>query len=266
MRIDLSLRSTGARVDELVAAASTAEEAGLDGVWLYDHLSGSAFGADRSVDVWVGLTAIATATSRVTIGPLVLNAAIRHPARIAVAAATLQELSGGRLRLGLGAGSGPGDPFADELVMLGLPVLGAAERRGRVADTIGYLRALWDGEGSYAGRLHRFDEPTGVLLPDPSPPIIVAASGPKMATLAAEHADGVNLHDFRPGIDRLAAIARERAAAGFEVSVEGPDATAWLDPADPTAERMVAAGFDRVMLRWSPPDGLDVIRRLGPAA
>lgn len=266
MRIDLSLSCVDARVADLVAAARAVEGAGLDGVWVYDHLSGHSFGGTRAIDVWVALSAIVAATERITVGPLVLNTPARHPAHIAVAAATLQEHSGGRLRLGLGAGAGPGDPFAAELSMLGLPVLSAAERRARVAEVVGYLRALWSGHGDYLGRHFRLDDPSEVLLADPPPELIVAANGPKMARLAGEVADGLNLHDFQERLGELASLGRghatARGAEGFEVSVEGPSVTAWLDPEDPMRRRVLDAAPDRVMLRWSARDGLDDLARL----
>ncbi|MEM9609745.1 MAG: LLM class flavin-dependent oxidoreductase [Actinomycetota bacterium] len=266
MRIDLSLRSIDARISDLVDAARAAEAAGLDGVWVYDHLSGHSFGGSRAVDVWVALTAIAESTERIAIGPLVLNTAARHPAHIAVAAATLQERSGGRLRLGLGAGAGHGDPYAAELTMLGLPVLGAAERRQRVEETVGYLRALWSGGGDFLGRHHRLDDPTDVLLADPPPDLIVAANGPKMARLGGDIGDGLNVHDFQDDLVALAQLGRDRAAAreasDFELSIEGPDVTIWLDSDDPMRQRVLEASPDRVMLRWSPPDGIETITRL----
>lgn len=78
----------------------------FDAVWTYGHVSGVSANADWVLDPWVALTAIAGATERIHLGPLVLNATIRHPAHIAAAAATLQNASGGRVMLGMGAGTG----------------------------------------------------------------------------------------------------------------------------------------------------------------
>ena len=96
----------GAHVDEVLAGATAAGEAGFGGVWLYDHLAGSVHGRDRVLECWTTLTAIAATVPRIMVGPLVLNVANRPAGTLAVMAATLQELSGGRLLLGIGAGGG----------------------------------------------------------------------------------------------------------------------------------------------------------------
>ena len=94
----------GVRVDEVLAGATAAGEAGFGGVWLYDHLAGSVHGRDRVLECWTTLSAIAATVPRIMVGPLVLNVANRPAGTLAVMAATLQELSGGRLLLGIGAG------------------------------------------------------------------------------------------------------------------------------------------------------------------
>jgi len=71
-------------------------------VWLYDHLAGSVHGRDWVLECWTTLTAIAATVPRIMVGPLVLNVANRPAGTLAVMAATLQELSGGRLLLGIG--------------------------------------------------------------------------------------------------------------------------------------------------------------------
>ena len=105
METGISLDPAGIDAPVLVEAAQAAEAAGFASVWCYDHLSGTVLGADRCLDVWSVLGAVAASTSRVRLGPLVVNVTTRHPIHIAVAAATLQSLAGGRLVLGLGAGS-----------------------------------------------------------------------------------------------------------------------------------------------------------------
>src|SRR5690606_31702758 len=104
MHIDLLFDPFGGRWPEVREGARAAEEAGFDGVWLYDHLAGSVHGAPHVLECWTTLTAIATAAPRLTVGPLVLNVANRDPGTLAVMAATLQHVSDGRLLLGIGAG------------------------------------------------------------------------------------------------------------------------------------------------------------------
>src|SRR4029078_2528158 len=102
---------------------------GFDGVWLYDHLAGSVHGAPHVLECWTVLTAVAASVPRLTVGSLVLTVATRDPGTLAVMAATLQEVSGGRLLLGIGAGGGVGTPYASEQLALGRPVLGDVARR-----------------------------------------------------------------------------------------------------------------------------------------
>src|SRR5262245_28399185 len=111
MKLDLLLDPFGARGDDLLRAARTAEAAGFDGVWTWAHLAGAVHGERRVHECWTLLATLAAVTERVTIGPLVLNVANRDPVMTALMAATLQELSGGRLLLGLGAGGGVDTPY-----------------------------------------------------------------------------------------------------------------------------------------------------------
>ena len=123
------------------AGAVAAEAAGLDGVWLYDHLAGSVHGASRVLECWTTLTALAASVPRIAIGPMVLNVANRDAGTLAVMAATLQEVSGGRLLLGLGAGGGVGTPYAAEQLALGRAVPGDVTRRRWVDEAVTMLRA-----------------------------------------------------------------------------------------------------------------------------
>ncbi len=109
---DLLLSPFGADGPEMVEAARVTEQAGYGGVWTLDHFSGSMVQRPWSREPFTILGAIATATSRIRIGPLVANVVNRHPALLTSAAATLQSLSGGRAVLGLGAGAAPGATFA----------------------------------------------------------------------------------------------------------------------------------------------------------
>ena len=100
VEIDLLFDPFGVRVEEVLRGAIAVEQAGFGGLWLYDHLAGSVHRQDRVVECWTTLTAVAATVPRIMVGPLVLNVANRPPGTLAVMAATLQELSGGRLLLG----------------------------------------------------------------------------------------------------------------------------------------------------------------------
>jgi alkanesulfonate monooxygenase SsuD/methylene tetrahydromethanopterin reductase-like flavin-dependent oxidoreductase (luciferase family) len=239
----------------VVEAARAAEAAGFEAIWTYDHISGVAFGGRPVLDSWTLLAAIASHTTRVTLGPLVVNTVARHPAHIAVATATLQQLSAGRVQLGLGAGAGPDSPYSRELALVGLPVLPAAERRQRVLDTVAFLRAVWARQPGFES----------MVVPNPLPPIIVAANGPKMAAVAGRCADAVNFHDWQPdlpgAVAAAVAAAQEAGNGGFEVTLEVPFEEAWLRPDSKERQEVAAVGVSRVMVRWSAAVGVDAIQR-----
>ena len=230
----------GGTWSDIRAGARAAEQAGFDGLWLYDHLAGSVHGASRVVECWTTLTAIAATVPRISVGPLVLNVANRDPGTLAVMAATLQEVSGGRLLLGLGAGGGLDTPYAAEQIALGRAVPGARVRRQWVEDAVSRVREVWTGASGGA---------TGFLRPEPTPPIIIGGFGPKMAELAGRVGDGINV----PGgghMSKLVEIAREaharagRNPADFIVTASsGPRGH----------ERLADLGVARVIIFVRPP-------------
>jgi alkanesulfonate monooxygenase SsuD/methylene tetrahydromethanopterin reductase-like flavin-dependent oxidoreductase (luciferase family) len=193
MKIDLLFDPFGVAWRDVREGAIAAEGDGFDGVWLYDHLAGSVHRQDRVLESWTTLTAIAATVPRLAIGPMVLNVANREAGTLGVMAATLQEISGGRLLLGLGAGGGLETPYAAEQQAFGRVVAADAVRRQAVEATVSALRSVWSGTVAGVG---------GFLRPDPLPPIVLGGFGPKIAELAGRVADGVNL----PSGPRLAAL------------------------------------------------------------
>src|SRR5437899_7262674 len=156
MKTDLLLMPMSARYRDMRAAAVAAEEAGFDGLWTWDHLRDPDAASGPGVpEAWTVLTALAEATRRISLGPLVLNVANRHPGVLANMAATLQEVSGGRLLLGIGAGGSKRTPYAVEQHAIGANVDGDAARAQRVVDAIALIRKLWSGA-------------SGFLRPDPA--------------------------------------------------------------------------------------------------
>ena len=175
--------------------------------------------------------------ARITIGPLVLDPANRDPVTLAVMASTLQHLSGGRLWLGIGAGARFGSQYAAEQEALGHHLARRRRAAGRVEHTIAVLRQVWSGVVPPA---------EGFLRPDPPPPVLVAASGPKMAALAGRMGDGI----CGPGGTRLAglvAVARQaRGRAGHDPG--GLLVTASLATMPPDLQPWVALGVDRLIV------------------
>jgi len=244
------LETFGTRWPDVRDGALVAERAGFDGVWVNDHLAGSVQDAPNVLECWTVLSALAVTVPRITLGPLVLNVANRDPGTLAVMAATLQDLSGGRLLLGLGAGARLGTPYAAEQVALGRVVPAGSERRLTVERTIATLRQVWSGTVPPA---------SGFLRPEPVPPIVVAGLGPKMADLAGRLGDGICV-PVGPGLDELVAIARQAHAR----SGRGPRqllVTALLSSRPAPARLPVGPGVDRLVVYTAPPFG-EVLARL----
>jgi alkanesulfonate monooxygenase SsuD/methylene tetrahydromethanopterin reductase-like flavin-dependent oxidoreductase (luciferase family) len=154
MKTDLLLIPMDARWTDMRAAAVAADEAGFDGLWTWDHLRDND-GGGAPPEAWTVLTALAEATERVMLGPLVLNVANRHPGVLASMAATLQTVSGGRLLLGLGAGGSRRTPYAIEQAAIGQKVDGDAARAQKVVDAIALIRKLWAARPASCGPTRR---------------------------------------------------------------------------------------------------------------
>lgn len=247
LRTDLLLDPFGARWPDVEAAARAAADAGFDGIWTWDHLDGRVHGAPHVLECWTTLTAVAATVPQVQIGSLVLNAANRQPGVLAAMASTLQEVSGGRLLLGLGAGGGRDTPYAREQHVIGRDVPGDVARRARLEATIGELRRLWST--------------AGFRRPAPPPPIVVGGFGPKMAELAGRVADGFNTQAFHPRLEHLVMTARAAFGArpqddtvdDFAVSVFAGFDPRWVRAGSPARERLERLGVSRVILVCSPP-------------
>jgi alkanesulfonate monooxygenase SsuD/methylene tetrahydromethanopterin reductase-like flavin-dependent oxidoreductase (luciferase family) len=242
VHVDLLFDPFGGRWSDVRAGALAAEKAGFDGVWLYDHLAGSVHRTSHVLECWTTLTAIAATVPRIALGPLVLNVANRDPAMLGLMAATLQEVSGGRLLLGLGAGGGPETPYAAEQEALGRAVPGSATRRRAVEDAVVTLRSVWSGT---VGGV------PGFLRPEPPPPVILGGFGPKMAELAGRVADGMNMPGGR-GLGELIRVAHEACAR----SGRDPESflvTASAAPARAEHDRLAEVGIHRAILHVRPP-------------
>lgn len=173
---------------DLREMAIAADEGGLDSVWMADHLifrsrNGESYGIRES---WTMLTAVAAVTSRVEIGPLVLALPFRNPALVAKMANELDEVSGGRLILGLGCGW-----HQPEFDAFDFPF---DHRVGRFEEALEVLVPLLrTGRVQFEGRWHRADAELLPRGPRPNgPPILIAGKGPRMMRLVARHADAWN--------------------------------------------------------------------------
>jgi len=261
VKTDLLLMPMGARWADMRAAAIAAESAGFDGIWTWDHLRDPDGGAGSRVpEAWTALSALAEVTGRVMLGPLVLNVNSRHPGILANMAATLQEVSGGRLLLGIGAGAHRRLPYAPEHESIGISVERDRIRAERVAEAAQVMRRLWAGDTTgFAGAHYRLERPSGFLRPDPPPPIIVGGFGPRMAGIAGAHGDGMNTQAGHPRLAELIRVAREAHAASgrdparFIVTVFGGLRESYLIADSPARAALAALGVDRLILLVEPP-------------
>lgn len=168
---------------ELRSLARDAESLGVDTLWVADE-PGIAW------ECWTILSALAEATERVRIGPLVTCTRYREPALLATMARTLDEVSGGRLVLGLGSGVGPGD---GRWPAFGWDAANHVSRFGEAVEIV--ARLLHDGPIAFEGRFYRLAPPGPSLGPAearPAPPIWVAGARPRTMAVAARWGDAVN--------------------------------------------------------------------------
>jgi probable F420-dependent oxidoreductase len=219
VKVGLVLFTANARADDSVrsyvsirAIAQQAEADGFDSVWLPDHLLyRSSGGPTRGVwESWTVLAALAEATRRVEIGTLVLCNAFRNPAILAKMATTADEVSGGRVILGVGAGW-----QESEYQAFGLPF---DRRVDRFAEALQILRPLLrDRFVDFSGRYYQANDcmivPAG---PRPAgPPLLVGGGGPRMLRLVAQYADLWNTgymgtaETMAEPLTRIAAACRE---------------------------------------------------------
>ena len=241
MHLDLLVDPFDAEWAQVRDLAIAAEERGWGGVWTWDHLSGVTHDQAHVLEGWTLLSALASVTSRLALGPLVLNQANREAPLVAQMAATLQDVSGGRLLLGLGAGTGPTGPYAAEQYAIGHEPGHDPERRAALVDYVGVLRRAWAGE---------LGGTEGFLQPSPPPPVIIAAFGMKLATIAGRVADGLNTHAGLPGLEGIVAQARASSPDPdrFLVTVFAGIGDPWLDPDSAERRRLDALDTDRLVL------------------
>ena len=235
MRFDLQVNPGNAPWPLLADAARAAEAAGFDTFWTADHLAGEVMAAPAMPECFTTLGAIAAVTSRIRLGPLVANAANRLPVITANSAATLQQVSGGRCVLGLGAGSAPNTKWSAERRAVGVeqpPKM--ADRHRVLLDTLDVIDELWSPT-------RRADLQT-FISPSPRPPILLGVNSTVLARIAAQRTDGVNVRgsaDYAREV--IAAAVQERSV----VRTTAADGAGVVDPFMVT----VWEHFDEALLR-----------------
>jgi alkanesulfonate monooxygenase SsuD/methylene tetrahydromethanopterin reductase-like flavin-dependent oxidoreductase (luciferase family) len=253
--------------DTTLETILAADRAGLDLVGVQDHPY-----QRRFFDTWTLLSYVAARTERLRLVPDVINLPLRPPTVLAKSAASLDVLSGGRVELGVGAGS-----FWDAIEAMGGRRLTPKESVDALEEAIQILRAFWSGERSVTvhGEHYRVDG----AKPGPAPAhpigIWVGAYGPRMLRLTGRRGDGwipsVGEHYLseddiasrQEAIDQAARKAgRDPAEIVRAANVGLGDSHRWLD-GDRLREFADRHRFDVVLVSVPADDSLDFIRRLG---
>lgn len=263
--------------------ARAAEELGFVGLYRSDHYTNAAPPDKESLELWVSLTWLAGHTSRLEFGPIVSPVSFREPTMTARMAAAVDDLSGGRLSLGLGAGW-----QEREHANFGFDLLELGPRFRRFEEGLAVISALLhsDTPVTFQGAFYRLQE--AILLPRPAraggPPIIIGGNGPQRTLpLAARYADEWNgvflpparFRELNGRLDELLAAAgrpatalRRSLMAGSAYGRDEAEVTARLagrdraalaergvligGPAEVVAQlgALAEAGVQRVMVQW----------------
>lgn len=200
------------RWPEYLAMARAAEESGFDSIWLGDHLLFRGDGRPERApwEAWTMLAGLAAVTERVSLGPLVACVAFHPPGLVAKMAATVDEISGGRFVLGLGAGWNQA-----EFRAFGIP---ADRPVQRFTESFTIARGLLAGERvSLDGEFHQVND--GVLLPVPRRriPLMVGSNGPRMLALTLPYVDAWNTwyDGYGNAVDGFAQLNEQITAAAL---------------------------------------------------
>ena len=251
LRVGVQLPEVERVVDwpEHAALATAAEEAGFDSVWLGDHMLYRDDGAPERGpwDAWTMLAALAAVTSRVRLGPLVACTAFHPPGVLARMAAAVNEVSDGRLVLGLGTGWNEA-----EFRAFGIPF---DNRVSRFAEAFEIIRRLLAGDRvTYSGRFHEVED--AVLLPPPSrrPALMIGTAGPRILGLTLPDVDAWNCwYSWYGNTSSGFAELNARFEGGFQrsacvlVAVEGGrDERTSEDDAPPVDVRDLRAHLDEL--------------------
>jgi F420-dependent oxidoreductase-like protein len=210
----------GAEYGRLLAVARATEELGFDAFFRSDHYlkMGDGSGLPGPTDSWVTLAGLARETARIRLGTLMSAATFRYPGPLAISVAQVDEMSAGRIELGLGAGW-----FGAEHTAYGIPFPGVTERFDRLEEQLEIITGLWEtpvGKTfSFGGSYYTLTDSPALPKPvqRPRPPILVGGQGPRRTpSLAARFADEYNAA-FVSDEETGAAFGRVRdacAAAG----------------------------------------------------
>lgn len=265
----------GASYADQLAVARTAERLGYSAFFRSDHyLAMSGDGLPGPTDSWVTLAGIARETTSIRLGTMVTSATFRHPGPLAISVAQVDEMSGGRVELGIGAGW-----FEAEHQAYAIPFPPLGERFDLLTEQLRILTGLWDtpiGKTfDYTGKHYTVTDSPGLPKPaqTPHPPIIIGGLGAKRTpSLAAEFASEFNvpfvpLDTLTAQFDRVAdAVANAGRPAGAMTYSAAFVLCVGRDEAE-IARRAAAIGREVDELRGNSPvvgTPTEVVDKLGP--
>jgi alkanesulfonate monooxygenase SsuD/methylene tetrahydromethanopterin reductase-like flavin-dependent oxidoreductase (luciferase family) len=246
LEFGIYLPQVGFTYPQLLERARWVEDAGLDSVWLFDHLFFDGPPAPV-LEAWTTATALLAGTASVHVGHLVLCANFRHPVVLGKMATTLAAIAPGRLVIGLGSGS---TQYEHELA--GLPWGSFAERNDRLEETLSVVTRMVRGEPT---------EFPNAPVPDIAPPVVIGGRGRKTLELAARYADWWNCPTYALGelptlIESLTDACRSigRDPASLRISTEAVLALVPRPEDVPAAHALAQRRFGGPM--WGLADGL----------
>lgn len=262
----------GGSYDTQLTLAKAAESLGFSGFFRSDHYlaMGAGDGLPGPTDAWLTLAALARETSTIRLGTMVSSATFRLPGVLAIQVAQVDQMSGGRVELGLGAGW-----FEAEHAAYGIPFPTArfARLEEQLAIVTGLLSTPLGSTFSYDGKFYQLKDSPALPKPVQSPlPIIIGGHGPtRTPALAATYATEFNV-PFSPVDKTKAQFDRVRAVAGSRELVYSAAQTVIVGKDDATvARRAKAAGHEADNLRslgapvGSPAEVVDRLSEFGEA-
>jgi alkanesulfonate monooxygenase SsuD/methylene tetrahydromethanopterin reductase-like flavin-dependent oxidoreductase (luciferase family) len=247
--IGVYLPQMGFTYEQILHRAQRCDELGIDSLWLYDHLYGPGAPDYPSMEAWTLATALLSRTQRIHVGHMVLCNQFRHPAVLAKMATTLDQISAGRLQLGIGSGS-----IEDEHNRVGMEWGTFGERSERLGETLEILHQAFANEViDFTGK--HFTVRDMPIKPgpvqQPRPPIVVGGVGEKYTLpLVARYADVWNIPTYALGqLEHKMAVLRSACAeigrdpSDITLSVEAVMALAPDDGALPSVRELAEKRF-----------------------
>lgn len=279
MKLGLHLSQDGIEYKEIVNIALEAERAGLDSFWVLDHLHASPRPNEQQMlECWTLLSALATATTRIRLGTLVLNINNRNPALVAKMATTLDQISGGRLEFGVGAG---GTNRAEQQKNLGYEYefnaygvsfpMNPSIRIEKLDEGLEIMKRMWTQEkATFQGKHHSITDATCLPKPTqkPHPPIWIGGiGGSKMMRVIVKHANGWNMmrsstvEDYVRGLRLLreacTGIGRNADEIKISIGVSGS-----IEECQRKLREFTHQGLDLAMLRLPRNEEIEYLRNL----